>query len=224
MRVLGMKIGEPAVHLGPVTTSSSGAPIRTLRFQGGTWGKLRRLYPFDTSSVSVLDARTYRPMRTVIKMLRGTDNKTVDLRFKGDRVTGHVTKNGEMKTTDEIHDKGMVDTVTSLPWLSFRNLAPGESDQVPHHSGRRRYRLWVQAQSFEEVRVAAGTFEALKIVCSLYKWEHRLPAPKTRPEGKPVAQWTAWLGRDPFRTPIKLAAKVSILGEIIVELEARRFE
>ncbi|MDP6945443.1 MAG: hypothetical protein QF464_14945, partial [Myxococcota bacterium] len=85
MRVLGMKVGEPEIHLGPLERTKTGAAIRKLRFQGGAWGKLRRLYPFDTSSVSIIDGVTYRPMRTVIKMLRGTSDRTLDMRFKGNR-------------------------------------------------------------------------------------------------------------------------------------------
>jgi len=224
LRVLGMKIGEPEVHLGPVETAKSGATIRTLRFKAGTWGKLRRLYPFDTTSVSIIDGTTYRPMRTVIKMLRGSDRKTIDLRFKGPRVVGSVTRNGEVEVVDELHAAGMMDTISSAIWMAARDFEPGETDQVPHHSGTTRYRLWFEAGEIEEVRVPAGTFEALKIVCTLYRWEHGAPAPKTQPTTEPTTQWTVWMGRDTFRTPVKVLADVPILGEIAVELEARRQE
>ncbi|MDP6945700.1 MAG: DUF3108 domain-containing protein, partial [Myxococcota bacterium] len=113
---------------------------------------------------------------------------------------------------------------SSMTWIAARDLRPGESDQVPHHSGRTRYRLWFEAKAIEEVRVPAGTFEALPVVCSLYKWKEGEPAPTQKPAVEPFTVWTAWVGRDPHRTPIKLLATVAILGDVVVELEARRLK
>ena len=224
LRVLGMKIGEPEVHLGPVEASKSGAPFRTLRFECGTWGKLRRLYPFDTSSISVIDGVTHRPKRTVIKMLRGAEEKKIDMRFKGNHAVGTVTRDGEVQAFDDLHDHGMVDTISSVMWIVARDLKPGESTNMPHHSGSARYWLWVEAKGVKEVRVPAGTFDALEVVCTLYRWEEGLPSPKTKPTVEPATLWTLWVGRDAYRTPVKVSATVAILGDVVVELEARRFK
>ncbi len=226
LRIVGQTIGQPEIHMHPVQRLSDGRSVRKLVFSSGISERLQRLYPADTQFVSILDAISYRPLKSVYKLKSGDSQRKLVLGFKGSTLDADVTEDGESRKVTDQFETGMVDTISSIGWLAARNLAPGEVDMVPHHSTVARYRLYASAEAREEVTVPAGTFPSTRVKCRLYPWPKDDVAVATvlPTDREPQSEWTLWLSRDEWRTPIQLHAEVKVLGNVELAMTARRLD
>lgn len=226
LRIVGQTIGQPEIHMHPVQHLADGRAVRRLDFSSGISARLQRLYPADTQFVSILDADSYRPLKSVYDLKSGESQRKLVLGFKGSTLDAQVTENGESHNVVDQYETGMVDTISSIGWLAARNLAPGEIDMVPHHSTIARYRLYAAAEALEEVTVPAGTFKSTRVKCRLYPWPKDDAAVATAlpTDREPLSEWTLWLTHDEWRTPVQLHAEVSVLGNVELAMTARRLD
>lgn len=225
LRVLGSKIGEPEITFDPVKHLGDGRRVRTLRFESGISERLQRLYPARTAFVGVLDAKSYRPLRSRYELRAAERHRVLDIDFKGARLEATVVENGTTEEVVDDYEPGMIDTVSSVGWLAARGLRPGEVAEAPHHSTLHRYRFWAKAEALEEVRVPAGTFRSVRIECRLYPWREGETAQQSVEAGRDwESRWTLWLTDDEWRSPVRLLAHVGVLGDFELELIGRRLD
>ncbi len=258
LKIVGQTIGEPEIHVGPISQLKDGRSIRKLVFKSSVVPRLMRMYPARTDFTTILDATTYTPMRSHYDLLQGDRTRVIDIRYDGPRLRADVVDRGKPLLVLDEYLPGMVDTISSAVWLAAQDLKVGEKAMAPHHSTNHRYLFVVEAEAIEEMRVPAGTFQSVRVKCQLVKpagddegkpvvqapeaWAAAtgaaaLPTSEVRtfgppasamptelPTGEATATWRLWLTDDKWRIPVRLVAKIPVLGNITLDLVSRRIK
>ena len=125
--------------------------------------------------------------------------------FRGAR----LNKNAVIKSSEVEIPACAIDVVAGLYKLRMDKLEPGQSTQVPMSDGKKTAYVRVEAQSREQVKIKAGTFDTIRYEVFLFNGV--LYSRK--------ADLFVWLTDDAHRLPVQIRARMSFpVGMITFEL------
>ncbi len=220
MTLIGARIGQADIEVGPVQTLASGMPVRVVKTFARTVGTIRNLYSFENKITTVFNAHTYRPLRSDITTVRDGNTRLYKYRFKGTRFESDISGDDKPRK-QQVHDvfEGTMGVPATVVWVAARALKVGETDSVPVHTGSKAYRLFVKGGEVEEVSVPAGTFRAVRVACALHDTQA-----EDAGDSEPKVSYTIWVTDDKHHSVVKFAAKVGVVGSVEFNLTGKRIE
>jgi len=146
-----------------------------------------------------VEARRHRDIKVVYDHARG----------KASSVERDVNKNAVIKSSEVEIPACAIDVVAGLYKLRMDKLEPGQSTQVPMSDGKKTAYVRVEAQSREQVKIKAGTFDTIRYEVFLFNGV--LYSRK--------ADLFVWLTDDAHRLPVQIRARMTFpVGMITFEL------
>ncbi|MGM0575829.1 MAG: DUF3108 domain-containing protein [Myxococcota bacterium] len=227
LRVFGVRVGRPVARMGAVRTMGDGRRIRSLEMRSRLVGFARRFVDLDWTYTTVLDARTTRPIESRLAVARpgaADARRETALRFAGHHLEVTLEGRARRRRWRRVVEPGTVDPVSALLWLQSRDLRPGDTADVAVHTGRRHFRMVARAVERETVSVPAGVRPALRVECAFQPWRPSPALPTGEPAGEmaPRYRYTIWLGRDAYRTPLRIETLAAGVGRVTLALVGRR--
>jgi hypothetical protein len=187
-----------------------------------TVGLVRSLWRMDSQHTAVCDAASLRPIRLQQTETYKDETETTQVEFFPDRVKRltRVTPSEEppeKEKTFKLPD--LFDLQTGLLFVRSQRLQAGDSYRFVTYPSTTPYFAEVEVLGREKLKVAAGTYDAIK--CRL-----RLERVTKKRELAPHAKFKrgiAWLSDDRDRLLLKIEAEIT-MGSVWTELESVEFK
>ena len=182
-----------------------------LRIESG--GLVSKLYTLqDTYNIGMDDG--FCTSLTQLDALEGKRHRNTKVvydhaRGKADYVERDLIRNAVIQNSEVEIPTCALDVVAGLYKLRMDKLEPGQSRQVAMSDGKKTAYVRVEAQSREQVKIKAGTFETIRYEVFLFNGV--LFSRK--------ADLYVWLTDDAHRLPVQIRARMSFpVGMITFEL------
>jgi len=202
-------------------TFSERKETRQLDVEGRTIGLVRTLWQLDVLHHADANAATLRPM--ALQQRETYRDKTIRTELEFDPQS--VTKLRETKPDDKVTParkrfayRNMFDLHTAYLFVRSQPLANGETYRFVDYPGTAPYLATIRVTGRESLRVAAGTYNAIKLDVKLQKINRKfgLEAHAKFKRG------TAWISDDRDRVLLKVTADIFV-GSVWAELQQIKF-
>jgi hypothetical protein len=192
-----------------------------LQGTGGTIGTAQALWKFDTRHRALADANTLRPLEMEQVDLVRAKTLTTKLAFNDAGVVRTLSDStsaapGKSKRFDS---PNLFDLHTALLYLRSQRLQEGSVQRLVVYPATAAYLATITVLGRESVKVAAGTYPAIKCDLQLNKIGKKN---ELQPHKK-FSRATVWLSDDGDRLLLRIEARVFI-GVVFVELQSVAFQ
>jgi len=202
--------GSALLSLGP-SREIPASGIRSLRVESG--GLVSKLYTLqDIYNVGMDDG--FCTASTQLDAIEGKRHRNIKVAYdhargKASSVERDLNKNAIIKSSEVEIPPCAMDVVAGLYKLRMDKLEPGQNRQVPMSDGKKTALVRVEAQSREQVKIKAGTFQTIRYEVFLF---NGALYPRK-------ADLFVWLTDDAHRLPVQIRARMSFpVGMITFEL------
>lgn len=185
---------------------------------GQTSSALRALWKFSVNHTATADRATLRPIRMQqSETARGKNIKT-ELVFSPTGVA-RTRGEGDKIKTKNFDCANLFDLWSALLYIRSQPLQDGSSIRLPVYPATAAYLTKVTVSGHENVKVAAGSYSAIKLDLQLNKIgkNNELEAHKK------FKRATIWISDDPDRLLLRVEAEIFV-GSVFAELESVSFD
>lgn len=195
---------------------------------GKIYGQVSSLYRAEDSVSSCMDQNTFKADVYSIRIRESLDYYDMTVKFNhaaGTAERKKKTRNKETTKTFKFSNAycpvGTYFLVRSLPWK------PGDERKFEVIDGNERYLLVLKALNYEQIKVAAGTFKAIRIQPSIFEmpsdntretpkfWERQKAKDKRRLSL--IKSFSLWMMAEPPRQILRIRTDV-FFGHVDADL------
>ncbi len=150
------------------------------------------------------------------RQIRGVPSSTtIDFRPSSNRASGLYVKNGVTKRQLELPGTDLFDPITAVWRARHDDIQIGERRGYDIFTGESRYRIDLEVEARDSVKVPAGTFSALRVTPQVWKIHG-----DDRPPDARLRHATIWVSDDDDHVLLKIRSEIFI-GAITLDLVSR---
>lgn len=193
------KPGDPRGWNSQLRIESGGLVSKLYRLEDTYKTGMENGFCTSLTDFDAIEGKRHRATKVVYDHTRG----------KANYVERDLEKNAVIKTSEVDISSCTLDAIAGLYKLRLDRLDPGQSTQASMTDGKKTAFVRVEAQAREQVKIKAGTFDAIRYEVFLFNGV--ISSRK--------ADLFVWLTDDAHRLPVQIRARMSFpVGTITFEL------